>query len=286
MKYIKYFLQFLFVIIFFSLFKILGFKISSNIGGKLFELIGPLFRSKKLIHSNIKKAFPEINLENLDRITKQMWNNYGRIFAEYMFIKDFRAGKLASKIEIEGQEILDKLKILNKPVIFISGHFGNFELMAMHIEKSGINLSAIYRPLNNIFLNKIIERIRKNYICKNQIKKGIGGMKKLIKLKKDNHSTALMIDQRVSEGIMSNFFNQGALTTTIPAQLIKKFDIPIIPIFIQRVNNINFKITIKDPLNFSKEDSIKFITDKLNKILEEMIINKPEHWIWSHNRWK
>ena len=286
MKYIKYFLQFLFVIIFFSLFKILGFKISSNIGGKLFELIGPLFRSKKLIHSNIKKAFPEINLENLDRITKQMWNNYGRIFAEYMFIKDFRAGKLASKIEIEGQEILDKLKILNKPVIFISGHFGNFELMAMHIEKSGINLSAIYRPLNNIFLNKIIERIRKKYICKNQIKKGIGGMKKLIKLKKDNHSTALMIDQRVSEGIMSNFFNQGALTTTIPAQLIKKFDIPIIPIFIQRVNNINFKITIKDPLNFSKEDSIKFITDKLNKILEEMIIDKPEHWIWSHNRWK
>jgi KDO2-lipid IV(A) lauroyltransferase len=286
MKYIKYFLQFLFVIIFFSLFKILGFKISSNIGGKLFELIGPLFRSKKLIHSNIKKAFPEINLENLDRITKQMWNNYGRIFAEYMFIKDFRTGKLASKIEIEGQEILDKLKILNKPVIFISGHFGNFELMAMHIEKSGINLSAIYRPLNNIFLNKIIERIRKNYICKNQIKKGIGGMKKLIKLKKDNHSTALMIDQRVSEGIMSNFFNQGALTTTIPAQLIKKFDIPIIPIFIQRVNNINFKITIKDPLNFSKEDSIKFITDKLNKILEEMIIDKPEHWIWSHNRWK
>ena len=286
MKYIKYFLQFLFVIIFFSLFKILGFKISSNIGGKLFELIGPLFRSKKLIHSNIKKAFPEINLENLDRITKQMWNNYGRIFAEYMFIKDFRAGKLASKIEIEGQEILDKLKILNKPVIFITGHFGNFELMAMHIEKSGINLSAIYRPLNNIFLNKIIERIRKNYICKNQIKKGIGGMKKLIKLKKDNHSTALMIDQRVSEGIMSNFFNQGALTTTIPAQLIKKFDIPIIPIFIQRVNNINFKITIKDPLNFSKEDSIKFITDKLNKILEEMIIDKPEHWIWSHNRWK
>ena len=119
MKYIKYFLQFLFVIIFFSLFKILGFKISSNIGGKLFELIGPLFRSKKLIHSNIKKAFPEINLENLDRITKQMWNNYGRIFAEYMFIKDFRAGKLASKIEIEGQEILDKLKILDPQFQFL-----------------------------------------------------------------------------------------------------------------------------------------------------------------------
>ena len=286
MKYIKYFFQFLFVIMFFSLFKILGFKISSYIGGKLFEIIGPLFRSKSLIHSNIKKVFPKIDQENLNRITKEMWNNYGRIFAEYMFIKDFRTGKLGSKIEIEGQEILDKVKKLNKPVVFISGHFGNFELMAMHIEKVGINLSAIYRPLNNIFLNKIMERIRKKYICKNQIKKGIGGMKKLIKLKKNNYSTALMIDQRVSEGIISNFFNYGALTTTIPAQLIKKFDIPIIPIFIQRINDTNFKITIKNPLNFSKENSTNYITDELNMILEEMIINKPEHWIWSHDRWK
>ena len=135
-----------------------------------------------------------------------MWNNYGRVFAEYMFIKDFRTGKLNSKIKIEGQEILNEIKEFNKQVIFISGHFGNFELMAMHLEKTGINLAAIYRPLNNIFLNKIMERIRKQYICKNQIKKGIGGMKKLINLMNNNYSTALMIDQRVTEGIKSVFF--------------------------------------------------------------------------------
>jgi KDO2-lipid IV(A) lauroyltransferase len=215
-----------------------------------------------------------------------MWNNYGRVFAEYMFIKDFRIGKLDAKIKIEGQEILDEIKRINKPVVFISGHFSNFELMAMHIEKTGINLSAIYRPLNNFFLNKIMENIRKNYICKNQIKKGIGGMKKLINLKKNNSSTAIMIDQRVSEGIRSNFFNQGALTTTIPAQLVKKFNIPIIPIFIERINDLSFKITIKNPLHFPKENSIKDITDELNQILEKMVIAKPEHWIWSHNRWK
>ena len=173
MKYIKYFFQFLFVVIFFCLFKLLGFKISSAIGGKLFEIIGPFFRSKTLIHSNIKKAIPEISFKKLDKITKLMWNNYGRVFAEYIFIKDFRTGKLASQIEIDGQEILDEIKKLDKPVIFISGHFGNFELMAMYLEKTGINLSAIYRPLNNIFLNRIIEKIRKKYICKNQIKKGI-----------------------------------------------------------------------------------------------------------------
>ena len=286
MKQIKYFFQFLLIIIFFLFFKILRFRISSTVSGKIFEIIGPLFRSKNLIHSNIKKAIPNSNYEELNKITKLMWNNYGRIFAEYMFIKEFRLGKLKSKIKIEGQEILDDIKKHNKQVVFISGHFSNFELMAMHLENSGIKLSAIYRPLNNIFLNKIMERIRKKYICKNQIKKGIGGIKKLINLKKSNYSTALMIDQRVSEGIKSNFFNNEALTTTIPAQLVKKFKIPVVPIFIERINNLNFKITINKPINFSNETSIKNITDELNQILEKMILNKPEQWIWSHNRWK
>mgnify|MGYP001394516943 FL=1 len=286
MKIVKYFFQFLFFIIFFFLFKILGFKISSSIGGKLFEIIGPMFRSKKLIVSNIKKALPNINSEDLKKTTRLMWNNYGRIFAEYVFIKSFRNGKLNSRISIEGQDILEEIKKLNQQVVFISGHFSNFELMAMHLEKVGIKLTAIYRPLNNIFLNIIMENIRKKYICKNQIKKGIGGMKKIIHLKRQNYSTALMIDQRVSEGIRSNFFNNPALTTTIPAQLVKKFKIPVVPIFIERVNNLNFKITVSKPINFTDSDSIEKITDDLNKVLETMILHKPEQWIWSHNRWK
>ena len=276
----------LIIIIFFSLFKILGLNISSALGGKLFEKIGPLFRSKKLIHSNLKKAFPDISLDHLNGITKMMWNNYGRVFAEYMFIKKFREDRSNKNIIIEGQEILEDIKKKNKSVVFISGHLSNFELMAMHIEKSGITLSAIYRPLNNIFLNKIMERIRKKYICKYQIKKGIGGMKKLMHLKKLNYSTALMIDQRVSQGIRSDFFNQKALTTTIPAQLVKKFKIPIVPIFIERINNINFKIVVKNPITFDNEETTKTITDKLNLVLEKMISYKPELWIWSHNRWK
>ena len=286
MKIVKYFFQFLFFIIFFFLFKILGFKISSAIGGKLFEIIGPIFRSKKLIDTNIKKAVPNINSEDLKKTTRLMWNNYGRIFAEYVFIKSFRNGKLNSRISIEGQDILEEIKKLNQQVVFISGHFSNFELMAMHLEKVGIKLTAIYRPLNNIFLNIIMENIRKKYICKNQIKKGIGGMKKIIHLKRQNYSTALMIDQRVSEGIRSNFFNNPALTTTIPAQLVKKFKIPVVPIFIERVNNLNFKITVSKPINFIDSDSIEKITGDLNKVLEKMILHKPEQWIWSHNRWK
>ena len=286
MKNIKYFFQFIIIIIFFIFFKILGPNISSAISGKIFELIGPLFRSKKLIHSNIRKAFPDIDYNGLNKINKMMWNNYGRVFAEYVFIKDFRKGKLESKIEIEGKEVLEEIIRCKSQVIFVSGHLSNFELMALYLEKTGINLSAIYRPLNNIYLNKIMEKIRIKYICKHQIKKGIGGMKKLINLKKKNFSTALMIDQRVSEGILSDFFNNQAFTTTIPAQLVRKFDIPVVPVFIERIKGINFKITIQKPIKFSKKESVQSITDKLNSTLEELILKKPENWIWSHNRWK
>tara|TARA_B100001121_G_scaffold228747_1_gene202055 strand:- start:3923 stop:4783 length:861 start_codon:yes stop_codon:yes gene_type:complete len=286
MKYFKYFIQFILTFLSLLFFKLLGPNLSSNISGKIFEKIGPYFRPKKIIHLNIKRAMPNINSKDLEKMTNLMWNSYGRVFAEFMFIKDFRAGKLSKNIKVEGQNILETVKSSNKPVIFVSGHFSNFELMAMYLEKSGIELSAIYRPLNNIFLNVFMERMRTKYICKNQIKKGIGGLKKLLVLKKNNISTALMIDQRVSEGILSNFFNEKALTTTIPAQLVKKFDIPVIPIYIERLNGINFKITINEPVKFPTNSSIETITDYLNKILEKMIMKKPESWIWSHNRWK
>ena len=286
MKYIKYFLQFSFVVIFFSIFRILGPTVSSNLGGKLFEIIGPIFRSKNIIKKNLQIAMNNISNQEINKTSKLMWNNYGRVFAEYMFIKDFRFNRLSSNIQVEGQDILENLKKNNKSAVFISGHFANFELMAMHIEKSGLDLCAIYRPLNNIFINKIMERIRKRYICKNQIKKGIGGVKKLISFTKKNYSTALMIDQRVSEGILSNFFKKKAYTTTIPAQLVKKFNMPIIPVHIERFNDLNFKIKIYKPLYFEKNSSIQHITDELNLVLQEMIKLNPYQWIWSHNRWK
>ena len=286
MNKIKYFLQFLIIIPLFAIFKILGIKISSFISGKLFELIGPFFRSKKIIDENIKRAFPKIEQDKITKIKSSMWNNYGRVFAEYMFIKSFRNNSLNKNIIVKGKEILEDIKKNNKKVIFISGHFSNFELMAMQIEKFGIKLATIYRPLNNIFLNSIMERIRKKYICKNQIKKGIGGLKELMKLNKNGYSTALMIDQRVSEGSKVNFFNEKAFTTTIPAQLIKRFNISIVPIFIERFDDIKFEMTVHRPINFSDDNSIEDITENLNGVIEKMIIKNPKNWIWSHNRWK
>ena len=286
MKQIKYLIQFVFIYSLFIIFKLIGLKLASTLSSKIAILIGPFFRSKKLISSNILKAFPNLSQNEINIISKNMWSNYGRILSEYVFIKDIRKSKIKNIINVEGQEILEKIKEDNKPVIFISGHFNNFELMAMHIEQSGINLAAVYRPLNNIFLNFLMEKIRKKYICKNQIKKGLSGTRELIKCFKNNISVALMIDQRVSQGIKSNFFGQAALTTTIPAQFVKKYNCTIVPVYIERKNNINFKITIHKPLEYKEDDTIENITLKLNILLEKMIHENPDQWIWSHNRWK
>ena len=287
MKQIKYFIQFIIIFFFFIIFKLLGIKISLLVSSFLFRNIGPFFKSRSVIISNLSIVFPSLTKDQKKKIIDKMWSDYGKIFAEYVFIKKFRTSSdYQKKITVENQELLEKIKTQDEPVIFISGHFNNFELMAMHIEKSGINLAAIYRPLNNKFLNPIMENIRKNYICKKQIKKGISGTKELLKEFKNGTSIALMIDQRVSEGIKSDLFGKEALTTTIPAQFIKKFNVIVVPIYIERIDNDDFKLNIYENIQFSKEDSIASITLKLNKILEKMIALNPDQWIWTHNRWK
>ena len=286
MKKIRYFVEFLIIIFLLVIFKILGFKLASSLGGLIGRSVGPLFRSKTTILSNISKALPKIGEKNTELIVKKMWENYGRILSEYMFIKNFRNSKYKKFLTIEGQEVLNELKDSKEPVVFISGHFNNFELMAMQIEKSGINLAAIYRPLNNIFLNKIMEKIRTKYICRKQIKKGGSGTRELLESFKNNYSIAIMIDQRVSESIKVDFFNQKASTTTIPAQLFKKFGSKIVPIYIERINGVYFKMTVSRPIIFEKESTIEEITLKLNKWLEKMILINPDQWIWSHDRWK
>ena len=287
MKNLKYFLQFFCILFLFGVFKVVGIKFSRIISENIMVVLGPIFRSKKIIVKNLSIAFPNFDENEKKQILKGMWINYGRIFAEYMFIKNFRQGSIGERnINIENQYILENVKKDTKPVIFISGHFNNFELMAMQIEKLGIDLAAVYRPLNNKFLNPLMESIRKKYICKKQIKKGISGTKELLLNFKKGTSIALMIDQRVSEGIRVDLFNEKALTTTIPAQFIKKFGAKIIPVHIERINVEKFNITFQDPIKFSKDSNIESITYKLNNILEEMIKKNPSQWIWSHNRWK
>ena len=283
MKTLNYFFQAIFIYFLFLIGFILGLKISKKIFSTLFCILGPIFRSNKIIDKNLLIFEKNISVLDSAKIKKEMWENYGKTFIEYIFLKKFRNSR--DHVEIKGIENLPP-SIQNKPVIFISGHFANFELMSMEITKKNINLATIYRPLNNFFLNPFMEYLRKKYVCKNQIKKGIGGVREAIDYIKKKHSIALMIDQRVSEGENVPLFGKPALTTTLPAQLSLKFNLAIIPVLIKRQKDENFKIEFMkkiDPENFRNKSQL---TKKINETLEELIAKNSSQWIWTHNRWK
>ena len=282
-KNISYFIQSIFIYLFFLIVLILRLKISRRVFAFIFSFFGPLFKSKKIFLKNLENFSNKISIKTKKEIINNMWKNYGMTFVEYMFLGHFR--KQDSHISIKGESIISSLKE-DKPAIFVSGHFANFELMSMEITKKNIKLATIYRPLNNIFLNPFMEYLRKKYICKNQIKKGIKGVKKTIEYINNNNSIALMIDQRVSEGERINFFKEPALTTTLPAQLSSKFEMDIIPVFIERNTNNSFNIEFQKRINPTSFKNKLELSEELNKVIEKMIVKNPYQWIWTHNRWK
>ena len=285
MKKINHLIQFIVIKIFFTIFRIIGYKASSKLGFLIGKYLGPIFRSKKLIINNLEKANID-KKNNFEKIASNVLGNYGRIFSEYVHLKNFKNDNLQKYFSIEGLDHLKNIKKNGEKVVFISGHFNNFELMAMQIEKAGVDCAAIYRPLNNPYLNRIMERIRIKNICKNQIKKGRAGTREIIRFLSKGTSIALMIDQRVREGEKINFFGNPATTTTIPAQLIKKYGCSVVPIYIERKKSHHFKMYVSKPIKINRSRSISEITKHLNDILEKMILKNIDQWIWTHDRWK
>ena len=291
MKIIKYSFEIISIISLFFIFKIIGLRNASNLGALIGRFVGPVFRSKNITTKNIINGLGNINEEKESEIINGMWSNIGRTFAEYVFLKDFKFNTTNfDHMKINGINYLNEIKKNNETVIFYSGHFANFELMAMELNKSEIKCAAIYRPLNNFFLNPLMEYLRIKYICPYQIPKGRAGMREILSKVKNGYSIALMVDQRVTEGLKVPFFNKPAYTTTIPAQLALRYNFKLVPISLVRKEGTNFEMTIHEPYKIEKtgneEEDTKNITIKINQILEQMIIKNPRQWIWSHNRWK
>ena len=286
MKSILYLIQAIFVYIFILIIKFFGIKKSRIILSFIFKKLGPLIKSEKIIDKNINIVFGNLENENKKKIKEGMWSNYGKTFVEYFFLNKFLLNN--SHITIKGKEKLEEIKKKDKPVIFVSAHLANFELMSMELVKAGFKLATLYRPLNNYFINPLMEHLRRKNICKNQIPKGLMGTRKILNYLKNNYNIALMLDQRVSEGSKIHFFNNEAWTTTLPAQIALKYDCEIVPIYIKRIDKDKFFMEIHDPLNYSKNKKENKITisKDLNKIIEKMILKNPEQWIWTHNRWK
>ena len=285
-KILIYFIQSVLIYFFFLTSRIIGLKLSRNLFSFIFIKFGRFFKSQKIINQNLEKIAKNLTKDNKEKVIDKMWSNYGKTFIEYIYLNYFR--KNSNHIEIVNKEIIEDLVKNNKKAIFISGHFANYELMSMELTKLNLRLATIYRPLNNIFLNPFMVFLRKKFVCKNQIKKGMNGVKQSLNFMEKNYSIALMVDQRLSEGVKVPFFNELASTTSLPAQLAIKFKCDIIPIYISRKDGDRFKMEIMKPIKISLNKKIEKdeITKQINELLEKLIVRDPSQWILTHNRWK
>jgi KDO2-lipid IV(A) lauroyltransferase len=270
-------------------FKIIGPRNASFMGSSLAKMFGPLLRSKRIIEKNLKICFKNVDQKKIKRISLGMWSNIGKTFSEYVFLNNFKKNH-NHLIKLNGTEYLDEIKNGNKPVVFVSGHFSNFELLGTKLNRYGIRFCAIYRPLNNIFLNPIMEYLRLKYVCPIMIKKGRSNIRELLNKIKSGYSVIIIADQRTSEGKKIEFFNCPALTTTIPAQISLKYNCEIVPLRMERLSDSRFEMTVYKPFEYKKtknyEKDTCGLTLEINQRLEKMILKKPEQWLWSHNRWK
>jgi len=273
-----------FLLFFYVFCKLLRIDKSSKSIGFVAEKIGPLLGISKRADKNLKKAFQNLNFEERKRIIEKMWNNLGRTSAEFFNIKTLI--KDEDRIKIKGKNVIEKYK--NQGVIYVSGHLANWEIIPIAIMRKDKKVAAVFRESNNFLFNNWMIKQRK-LITKNQFPKGISGTKEILNFLKNKGSVAMLVDQKLSNGVKAKFFKMNAMTASVPATLALKYRYPIVPLNVRRIKNVTFEIEFFPNIEINEsgnlEEDILNFTNKINQFLEEKIIEKPEEWFWLHNRW-
>ena len=272
------------------IFRLLGANKSSELGSFLGRRIGKLISVQKLAKNNLRLAIPYLDEGQIEDILDGMWDNLGRIVGEFVHISSISSRDLLNHVMVnsDSRKNIEFLKKNKKGGIIFSGHIGNWEIGSKIFLENGINIKTLYRPLNNSFVDSITSSIRDAEI----IPKGSKGNKQIIQELKNGNYIAILIDQRVSDGIAVPFFGREALTTAAVARLALKYNVPLIPFRSIRVGRkFAFEVRIEKPLEFKKTDNITdsevfALTVKMNEKLEEWIKEYPSQWFWVHNRWK
>ncbi len=286
MKKIRYILEIIIIYILFTIFRVLPVVQASNLGGFLGRVIGKKLSINRRVKKHISIAFPEIEKGRQNEIIIKMWDNLGRIFAEYPHLETISR----DYTKIENIEIIEPYLKSGQSVIFVGGHIGNWEIngatMLTQVKKP---IALTYRPPNNPWVAKLLNKLRTLNGRIEAFSKSPEGGRGMMKTLKENGSLGILIDQKYNEGISTKFFGVDAMTNPIFAQLALKYECPIIPVRCERIEGINFKLTVHPPLTKTDENGDKLpiatIVQNAQNLTEEWIKEKPEQWIWLHRRW-
>ena len=270
-------------------FRMLGVERASAAGGKFARFFGPMVPVTKRARTNLEMCFPEKTSSELQEIISDMWENLGRTFAEYAHLDKFSIDEGNDYIELEGFAHAEAVKEQGRGALFLAGHFGNWELLPLLLNKSMFAGAAIYRTANNPFVDRWLLKRRRAFINPSLIPKGAQGARQFISILKNKGYVGLLVDQKLNDGIPVAFFGRNAMTAPAPAQLSLRYDFPLIPTSFRRVKGCHFKMTIHPPLQFqpsgNRTDDIAKFTLIINQWLEDTIREAPGQWLWLHNRW-
>jgi KDO2-lipid IV(A) lauroyltransferase len=272
----------------FGLFRLLPVDWASALGGFLAGLIGPRLGVSKRAVINLRRAMPEIDEARSWKIIHGMWDNLGRVIAEYSHLDEFRVYQPGGRVETRNIELVDQLLTAGKRIIFISAHFGNWEVATLAATQRGLEVAQIYRAANNPLIDRLIMRFR-IIVGSELIPKGAIAARRAIEALRDGRHLALLVDQKMNDGIPVPFFGRPAMTAPAVAQLAMRFDCAIVPARVERLGGAHFRLTIFPPVEIPKTGNraadSAVTMERINAVLEGWIRERPELWFWLHRRW-
>ena len=272
-----------------GVFRIAGLDRASRMGGWLGRTVGPRTKPHRTALANLHEAFPDWADAKVRKTALDMWDNFGRTAAEYAHLDKLLPYKNDGRILVEGEEIIDQSIAAGKGVIFFSGHFANWELMATCIRERGHKLNGVYRSANNPLVNNWMVRQRENFQFDVQMPKGRQGARGLVKVMRNKESIAMLVDQKMNDGINVPFFGRLAPTAPAAAQFAVKYGCAMVPVHIRRTKGAHFKAIFFAPLEFkltgNQKSDMENLTAQYTLFMEEQIRAEPGQWMWMHNRW-
>ena len=272
----------------YAVFAALPLDAASALGGALARALGPRLAISERARINIARALPELTPEDIARIVSGMWDNLGRVAAEYPHLERIRVYQEGGRVEVVGAETVDRLRDDGRPGIFFSGHIGNWEIVSLAATQHGLPLDRVYRAANNRLVEWLYRRGRAA-VAGALIPKGPAGARRLLKSLRDGKHLGMLVDQKMNDGIAVPFFGRAAMTATAPAELALRFDCPIVPARVERLKGARFRITIEPPLEFEQSGEraadVAAIMARVNVVIERWVRERPEQWLWLHNRW-
>jgi len=272
----------------FGVFRLLPVGWASEIAGWLARAIGPRLAVSRRARQNLRRALPDLTDERLEQAVRGMWDNLGRVAAEYPHLGQYRVYDAGGRIEMVGAENIRPYAAAGERAIFFSGHFGNWEVATLAVTQAGLGVAEIYRAANNPIVDGIINYAR-SVVGSELVPKGTVAARRALAALKQGRHIAMLVDQKMNDGIPVPFFGRDAMTAPALAKFALHFGCAVVPVRVDRLPHARFRITAEPPLSYQRtsdaaRDELALMT-QVNQVLERWIRDKPDHWFWLHRRW-